>query len=74
MSENRRDDSEDLTLDQKIQRVQDLWDEIARDVEKMPLTPEQAAEVERRLRDYEGNPDGKNFSTWEEVLRRLRRK
>ena len=72
MSENRRDDSEDLTLDQKIQRVQDLWDEIARDVEKMPLTPEQAAEVERRLRDHEANPG--HYERWEDIFARLRQR
>ena len=72
MSEIRREDSEDLTLDQKIQRVQDLWDEIARDVEKLPLTPEQAAEVERRLRDHEANPGP--YERWEDILARLRRR
>ena len=73
MSENRRDDSEDLTLDQKIQRVQDLWDEITHDVEKMPLTPEQAAEAERRLRDHEVNP-GQKYERWETILKRLRKR
>ena len=73
MSENRREDSEDLTLDQKIQRVQDLWDEIARDVEKMPLTPEQRSEAERRLRDHEENP-GQKYERWETILKRLRKR
>jgi len=38
--------------------VEELWDSIASDQNALPLTPEQAAELDRRLDSYEinGNP------------------
>jgi putative addiction module component (TIGR02574 family) len=42
-----------------------LLDSLAADVEPGPLTPEQAAELDRRLLDMEENPDDE--VPWEEV-------
>jgi putative addiction module component (TIGR02574 family) len=67
--ESDRDDFEDLSVPEKILRVQDLWDEIARSPREVELTPAQLEEAERRLREHETNPG--TYSTWEEVKRRL---
>ena len=41
-------------------------------IEDAPLTDAQRLEAERRLREYEANPE--RYSTWEEVKRRLESK
>lgn len=70
MSDERKHrQNEDLSNAEKILRVQDLWDEIARSSASVPLTDAQRLEAERRLLDHERNP--KECSTWEEVKRRL---
>ena len=60
---------EDLSVPEKIQRVQDLWDEIARSSRDVELTPEQRDEAERRLRRHESDPG--TYSSWEDIKRRL---
>jgi putative addiction module component (TIGR02574 family) len=47
-----------LPLEERIRLVEDLWDSIASDQNALPLTPEQRAELDRRLDVYEadGNP------------------
>ncbi len=48
----------ELPLEERIRLVEDLWDSIASDQNALPLTPEQQAELDRRLDAYEkdGNP------------------
>jgi putative addiction module component (TIGR02574 family) len=58
-----------LTLEEKLELVQDLWDEIAESPESIELTPEQREEAERRLSEHERNPG--RYPTWEEVRREL---
>lgn len=65
----KQGDSDELSIPEKIQRVQDLWDEIASTPKNVELTPEQRDEAEQRLREHEKNPGA--YSTWEEVRRRL---
>jgi putative addiction module component (TIGR02574 family) len=43
----------DLPLDIRIKLVEDLWDSIAADQRTLELTPEQRAELDRRLDAYE---------------------
>ena len=42
----------DMPLDERIKLVEDLWDSIAADQNVLPLTPEQKAELDRRLDAY----------------------
>jgi putative addiction module component (TIGR02574 family) len=42
-----------LSLDERIRLVEDLWDSIAADQSLLALTPEQRAELDRRLDAYE---------------------
>jgi putative addiction module component (TIGR02574 family) len=67
--EQKNHQPEDLSMAEKILRVQDLWDEIARSPGEVPLTEAQRREAERRLIEHERNP--KECATWEEVKRRL---
>ncbi|HEY2955471.1 MAG TPA: addiction module protein [Candidatus Eisenbacteria bacterium] len=70
MSDQLKDnESDDLSVPEKIHRVQDLWDEIARSPQEVDLTPAQREEAERRLRRHESSPG--TYTSWEEVKRRL---
>jgi putative addiction module component (TIGR02574 family) len=42
-----------LPVDERIKLVEDLWDSIAADQQALRLTPEQKAELDRRLDAYE---------------------
>ena len=43
----------ELPVEERIKLVQDLWDSIAEDRKALPVTPEQRAELDRRLAAYE---------------------
>lgn len=47
----------DLPIDERIKLVEDLWDSIAADHEALPFTPEQKAELDKRLDAYEADKD-----------------
>lgn len=61
-----------LPLDERIQLVQDLWDSIAADQNLLPLTPEQRAELDRRLDAYDA--DGNPGRPVEEVIADIKRR
>ena len=58
-----------LSVAERIQLAQDLWDSIAEEAQTLPLTEEQRAELDRRLADAEQSP-GEGRS-WTEVKARL---
>ena len=58
-----------LSVAERIQLAQDLWDSIAEEAQTLPLTEEQRAELDRRLADAEQSP-GEGHS-WTEVKARL---
>jgi putative addiction module component (TIGR02574 family) len=43
----------ELPIEERIRLVEDLWDSIAADKETLPVTPEQKAELDRRLDAYD---------------------
>ncbi len=43
----------ELPLAERIKLVEDLWDSIAEEQNALPITPEQKAELDRRLDAYE---------------------
>lgn len=43
----------ELPVEERIKLVEDLWDSIAEDHKALPVTPDQKAELDRRLRAYE---------------------
>jgi putative addiction module component (TIGR02574 family) len=61
-----------LPVDQRIQLVEDLWDTIADDTlgESIAVSPELAAELDRRLQEYRSDPE--SARPVEDVLARLR--
>ena len=58
-----------LSVSERIQLVEDIWDSIAAESEGLPLTDEQQAELDRRLTDAEANPGV--GTPWNEVKARL---
>ncbi len=59
-----------LSLAERIQLLEDVWDSIAEETNAWELTPELQAELDQRLNDLETNPSGN--VTWEEVKAGLR--
>jgi putative addiction module component (TIGR02574 family) len=58
-----------LSPSDKLALVTELWDDLASNPEDIPITPEQIAEVDKRLEEYRKNPD--LGSPWEEVKARI---
>jgi putative addiction module component (TIGR02574 family) len=69
MRDSSERDFEELNVPEKILRVQDLWDRIAKAPSDVELTPAQRTELARRLRAHEENPG--EYTSWEELRRRL---
>ena len=59
-----------LSLAERIQLLEDVWDSIAEETNAWELTPELQAELDQRLNDLETNPSGN--VTWDEVKAGLR--
>ncbi len=64
-----------LSVEQRLQLLQELWDSLEIDAERLPLTEAQSKELDRRLAALDANPDA--VVPWEEVearaLARLKR-
>ncbi|HVT42965.1 MAG TPA: addiction module protein [Thermoanaerobaculia bacterium] len=60
-----------LPLPQRLEIVERLWDSIAADPERLPVTAKQAEELDLRLAAHESNPE--EGVTWEEIRDRLRK-
>jgi putative addiction module component (TIGR02574 family) len=58
-----------LSVDERIQLVQDIWDSIAAVPEAIQLSDAQRQELDRRLSEYEKNPD--EGIPWEEFRNQL---
>ncbi len=58
-----------LTVAERIQLVEDLWDSIAGAPEVLKLTEAQRAEIDRRLEAHRENPD--DVIPWETLRREL---
>jgi putative addiction module component (TIGR02574 family) len=57
-----------LSVDERIALIGTLWDSLEPD-EAAPITPELAAELDRRLADAEANPD--EWVSWEQLRAEL---
>lgn len=58
-----------LSIAERIQLAEDLWDSILEQQDALPLTDAQKQELDRRLERYQQDP--MTGSTWEEVKQRL---
>lgn len=64
---------QDLTLEERLKLVEDIWDSIAADHESLPLTVEQRQELDRRLEAYaiDGNRGAPAFESITRIRNRL---
>jgi len=60
-----------LPVAERVRLVEAIWDSISAIPEALPLTPWQREELDRRLAEFEADPDA--GSTLEEVFARIRR-
>jgi putative addiction module component (TIGR02574 family) len=64
-----RVDMSELSVAERIQLAEDLWDSILNEQDELPLTDAQKQELDRRLENYQQDPDA--GSSWEAVKGRL---
>jgi putative addiction module component (TIGR02574 family) len=60
-----------LTVAERIQLAEDIWDSVAAFPEALPLTDAQKEELDRRLQSYAENPS--EGISWDELKDRLRK-
>lgn len=61
-----------LSVETRIRIVQAILDSIASEQADLNLTEAQQRELDRRIADYEANPD--NVLTWEEIKASIKRR
>jgi putative addiction module component (TIGR02574 family) len=61
----------ELSIPERIQLAQDIWDSIAAESEKLPLSDAHREELDRRLAAYRADPTA--GSSWEVVRARIRK-
>ena len=61
----------ELPIEERVRLVEAIWDSISAFPEAIPLTPWQREELDRRLAEYDANPN--SGLTMEEVFARIRR-
>jgi putative addiction module component (TIGR02574 family) len=62
-------DIAELSIAERIQLAEDLWDSISEQQEEVPLTEVQQRELDRRLENYAQDPSA--GSDWESIKARL---
>jgi len=61
-----------LSVAERIQLAEDLWDSVAADTGDLALTDAQQAELDRRLADLERDPDA--GESWDVVRTRVEKR
>jgi len=69
MSTFAKSDILSLSVAERIQLVEDIWDSVVEAPESVPLTDDEKAELDRRLDVYHENPD--EGSPWGMVRERI---
>lgn len=71
MTSSLLEEATKLSLDERIELVEAIWDSIAHDAaaDDLPLADEHRLELDRRLAELETHPDDE--SPWEEVRARI---
>ena len=59
----------DLSVSEKLQLVEDLWDDIASNPEAVPIYDWQKEELERRRKNLASHPD--SALSWSEIRRKV---
>ena len=61
----------EMSVAERIQLVEDIWDSIAAAPESLPLTDNERQELDRRLEAYAQNPD--EGISWDELKEKVRK-
>jgi putative addiction module component (TIGR02574 family) len=69
MKDIRMSDVLELPVAERLKLVEAIWDSIAESPEAFPLTEQQRAELDRRLDEYEKDPEA--GAPWPEVRARI---
>ncbi len=72
MSRLAKEDILNMSVTERIQLVEDIWDSIAEVPEAISLTDTQKGELDHRLDAYHKNPN--EGSPWEEVRKRIQKR
>ncbi len=59
----------ELSISERIQLVQDIWDTVAINNQGIPVTDNQKQELERRLNLFEENPQ--QVAKWEDIKQKF---
>ena len=62
-------DFRQLSVPERLQLVEDIWDSITEDTGGLPVPPDVLAEAERRLAEHRADPD--SAIPWEDVRAEL---
>lgn len=62
-------DTLELSIPERIQLVEDVWDTIATEADAVELTEDEKKIIDKRLEAYHKNPD--LGSPWEDVYKRI---
>lgn len=62
-------DLRQLSPADKLSLVTELWDDLASHPDEIPVTPEQVAELDRRMAAYRKDPT--QVTTWEAIKSRI---
>ena len=62
-------DTLDLSIPERIQLVEDIWDTIVVEADSVELTEEEKKIIDGRLKAYHQNPD--LGSPWKDVFKRI---
>jgi putative addiction module component (TIGR02574 family) len=69
MASSLLDEIQKLSLVERIQLVEDIWDSIAAEREEFPIPESHRAELARRREEHRQSPE--DVVPWEEVRRQL---
>ena len=72
MSRLAKEDILNMSISERIQLVEDIWDSITEVPEAISLTDTQKKELDNRLDSYHKNP--KEGSPWEQVRKRIQKR
>lgn len=62
-------DALDLSIPERIQLVEDIWDTIAAQADRVELTEKEKKIIDERLKAYHQNPN--LGSPWQDVFKRI---
>ncbi len=67
-----REDLDQLSIPERVQLIEKLWESISESTADFPLTDVQRAELDRRITAHEADPSA--TESWDAVQARLERK